>query len=109
LRGGFRALHLAGTRRPTSSPPVRHDAEIINAGICPTRWGRERWTCSVDSLRPRPAPTASLARPRSILHEAGDDDAIFDVVGVLLALRDLGVEEVMCSVVPLGLAARDWG
>jgi len=37
-----------------------------------------------------------------ILHEAGDDDAIFDVVGVLIALRELAVEEVISSAVPLG-------
>jgi uncharacterized protein (TIGR00299 family) protein len=36
------------------------------------------------------------------LHEAGDDDAIFDVVGVILALADLGVDEVISSPVPLG-------
>jgi uncharacterized protein (TIGR00299 family) protein len=36
------------------------------------------------------------------LHEAGADDAVFDVVGVCLALEGLGVDRVESSAVPLG-------
>jgi hypothetical protein len=36
------------------------------------------------------------------LHEAGADDAIFDVVGVCLALEALGIERVESSAVPMG-------
>ena len=36
------------------------------------------------------------------LHELGGTDTIIDVTGVLLGLRELGVEEVVCSPFPLG-------
>jgi len=39
------------------------------------------------------------------LHEVGGDDALIDIVGVLTALEDLQIEQVMVSPVPL---ARGW-
>ena len=41
------------------------------------------------------------------LHEAGADDAVFDVVGVCLALEALGVERVESSAVPFGGRSPD--
>jgi len=40
------------------------------------------------------------------LHEAGADDAIFDVVGVCLALDALGIDRVESSTVPMGGRGR---
>jgi uncharacterized protein (TIGR00299 family) protein len=102
LRGGFRALHLAGTPATDQQPrPLSDITEIINAARLPDAVGAR----ALDVFR-RLVEAEARAHGQSadsvVLHEAGDDDAIFDVVGVLLALRDLGVEEVMCSVVPLG-------
>ena len=36
------------------------------------------------------------------LHEAGDDDALIDVVGSCAALEDIGADMVVCSPLPLG-------
>lgn len=39
---------------------------------------------------------------RAHLHEAGDDDALIDVVGTCAALADLEIERLVCSPLPLG-------
>ncbi len=101
-RGGLRALHLSGT--PATHQPPRTLADIltiIDRGHLPSEI-RSRaegvFRRLVDAeARAHGQPPASVT-----LHEAGDDDAIFDVVGVLLALADLQIDEVVCSPVPLG-------
>lgn len=101
-RGGIRALHLAGT--PATGQPPRRLAEIlaiIRGGDLPDAIA-ERAVSVFGRLveaegRAHGQPLADVH-----LHEAGDDDAIFDVVGVLLALHSLGVETVTASPVPLG-------
>ena len=102
LRGGFRALHLAGTPATGQQPRTLSDiTEIINAARLPDRVGSQ----ALDVFRRLVEAEARAHGQRAdavVLHEAGDDDAIFDVVGVLLALRDLAVEKVACSAVPLG-------
>lgn len=101
-RGGFRALHLAGT--PATGQQPRTLAEItrvIDAARLPD-------TVAAGALgvfgRLVDAEARAHGQPADavVLHEAGDDDAIFDVVGVLIALRELAVDEVISSVVPLG-------
>lgn len=102
LRGGFRALHLSGTPATGQQPRTLSDiAGIINAARLPdlvAARALDVFSRLVDAeARAHGQPNEAV-----VLHEAGDDDAIFDVVGVLIALRDLAVEEVVCSVVPLG-------
>ena len=102
LRGGLRALHLAGTPATGQQPRTLSDiAEIISSAELPDRVGSR----ALDVFRRLvDAEARAHGQPADavVLHEAGDDDAIFDVVGVLLALRDLAVDEVVCSAVPLG-------
>lgn len=101
-RSGIRALHLAGT--PATGQPPRRLAEIlaiVRGGDLPDALV-ERAAAVFGRLveaegRAHGQPPADV-----LLHEAGDDDAIFDVVGVLLALDSLGVETVTASPVPLG-------
>jgi uncharacterized protein (TIGR00299 family) protein len=101
-RGGFRALHLAGTPATGQQPRTLAEiARIVNAAPLPDMVAAR----AVDVFRRLvDAEARAHGQPADavVLHEAGDDDAIFDVVGVLLALRDLGIEEVASSTVPLG-------
>jgi uncharacterized protein (TIGR00299 family) protein len=102
LRGGFRALHLAGTPATGQQPRTLSEiAGIINAARLPDPVAAR----AVDVFR-RLADAEARVHGQPVdavvLHEAGDDDAIFDVVGVLIALRELEIEEVSSSVVPLG-------
>ena len=101
-RGGLRALHLRGT--PATHQGSRTLADILailDRGHLPTEIrsrAEDVFRRLVDAeARVHGQPPGSVT-----LHEAGDDDAIFDVVGVLLGLADLGVDEVVCSPVPLG-------
>ena len=101
-RGGLRALHLRGT--PATHQGSRTLADILailDRGHLPTEIrsrAEDVFRRLVDAeARVHGQPAGSVT-----LHEAGDDDAIFDVVGVLLGLADLGVDEVVCSPVPLG-------
>ena len=101
-RGGFRALHLAGTPVTGQQPRTLLDiARIINAVRLPDLVAGR----AVDVFR-RLVEAEARAHGQPVdavlLHEAGDDDAIFDVVGVLIALRELGIEEITSSAVPLG-------
>jgi uncharacterized protein (TIGR00299 family) protein len=101
-RGGVRALHLSGTPATDQEPrSLTEIVAILDGGDLP------------DSIRARAVDVferlvnaearAHGQPPEAVrLHEAGDDDAIFDVVGVLLALADLGIEEIISSPVPLG-------
>jgi uncharacterized protein (TIGR00299 family) protein len=102
LRNGIRALHIAGT--PATDQPPRTLIEIMaiveHVGL-PTKVSDR----VADVFRRLAAAEARVHdRPvdRVRLHEAGDDDAIFDVVGVLLAIDHLGIDEVRSSPVPLG-------
>jgi hypothetical protein len=102
LRGGFRALHLAGT--PATGQQPRTLAEIvgiIEAGRLPDAVAA-RAIAVFTRLVHAEARAHGQPVDAVMLHEAGDDDAIFDVVGVLLALRALGIDEVASSAVPLG-------
>jgi len=101
-RGGFRALHLAGTPGTGQQPRTLSDIlRIINAVRLPdlvTVRAADVFRRLVDAeARAHGQPVDAV-----VLHEAGDDDAIFDVVGVLIALRELAIEEVASSAVPLG-------
>lgn len=101
-RGGFRALHLAGTPATGQQPRTLSDiTRIITAARLPdqvTGQALEVFRRLVDAeacVHGQPVDAV-------VLHEAGDDDAIFDVVGVLIALRELEIDEIASSAVPLG-------
>jgi uncharacterized protein (TIGR00299 family) protein len=101
-RGGLRALHLRGTPGTHQEPrTLAAILAILDRGDLPSQV-----RASAEDVFRRLVDAEARAHgrpPESVtLHEAGDDDAIFDVVGVLLALADLGVDEVVCSPVPLG-------
>lgn len=101
-RGGLRALHLDGT--PATGQGSRTAADIVailERGDLP---GAVKASAERVFLRLVEAEGRVHAQPPELveLHEAGDDDAIFDVVGVILALTDLGVDELISSPVPLG-------
>jgi uncharacterized protein (TIGR00299 family) protein len=101
-RGGIRGLHLSGT--PVTGQEPRSLAEIlaiIEGGDLATPI-RDRASAVFRRLVDAEARAHGVAPEAVTLHEAGDDDAIFDVVGVLLAVADLGIEEVVSSPVPLG-------
>ena len=102
IREGIRGLHLAGTPATRSGLRTLDDIlAIIAAGRLPADVA-EQAASVFRRLVVAEARVHEQAIERTILHEAGDDDAIFDVVGVLLALRSLGVEEVISSPIPLG-------
>ncbi len=102
MRHGIRALHIAGTPATDQSP--RTLAEIL--AIVERVGLPANVSARATEVFRRLAGAEARAHGRPIegvhLHEAGDDDAIFDVVGVLLALDDLGIDEVRSSPVPLG-------
>lgn len=101
-RAGVRALHLTGT--PVTGQPSRTLDEIL--AIVARGGLPEEVTKRAGAVFRRLVAAESRAHgvgEQSIhLHEAGDDDAIFDVVGVLLALRNLRIDEVHSTPVPLG-------
>jgi pyridinium-3,5-bisthiocarboxylic acid mononucleotide nickel chelatase len=101
-RGGIRALHLNGT--PLTGQESRTLADItaiLEAGDLAD--AVKARAVGVFQRLVEAEARAHGQPPETIrLHEAGDDDAIFDVVGVILAIDDLGIEEVISSPVPLG-------
>jgi uncharacterized protein (TIGR00299 family) protein len=101
-RGGLRALHLRGTPATHQEPRTLADIlAILDRGQLPSEV-RSRAEEVFRRLVDAEARAHGQAPASVTLHEAGDDDAIFDVVGVLLALADLGIDDVVCSPIPLG-------
>jgi pyridinium-3,5-bisthiocarboxylic acid mononucleotide nickel chelatase len=102
LRGGIRAQLLVGT--PSTAGTTRsldEIGQILDAAKLP-----EQVSATARRVFERLAAAEARAHGQPLekvrLHEAGDDDAIFDVVGVLLALDSLAVTDVVSSSVPLG-------
>jgi uncharacterized protein (TIGR00299 family) protein len=102
VREQIRALHLVGTPATHNAPRTLGEIlSIIDAGRLPPDVSQRavavfrRLVAAEARVHQQPIESVTL-------HEAGDDDAIFDVVGVLLALRSLGVDEVVSSPIPLG-------
>ncbi|HUQ77633.1 MAG TPA: nickel pincer cofactor biosynthesis protein LarC [Patescibacteria group bacterium] len=101
-RGGIRALHLTGTPRTGQRPRTLDEVLwIVRAGALPDAVA-ERAAAVFVRLAAAEASAHGSSPPVVHLHEVGDDDAIFDVVGVLVALETLGIDEVRSSPVPLG-------
>jgi uncharacterized protein (TIGR00299 family) protein len=101
-RGGLRALHLAGTPATGQQPrTIAEITRIIDAARLPGTVAAGALGV-FHRLVDAEARAHGQAADAVALHEAGDDDAIFDVVGVLIALRELAVDQVISSAVPLG-------
>jgi uncharacterized protein (TIGR00299 family) protein len=102
LRGGIRAQLLVGTPRTAETTRSLDEiGQILDAAKLP-----EQVCATARHVFERLAAAEARAHGEALdkvrLHEAGDDDAIFDVVGVLLALDSLAVTDVVSSPVPLG-------
>ena len=102
LRGGIRAQLLVGTPRTAATTrSLEEIGQILDASKLP-----EGVRATAQRVFERLAAAEARAHgevpERVRLHEAGDDDAIFDVVGVLLALDGLAVADVTSSPVPFG-------
>ena len=98
-RGGMRALHLrlaiAGER--TYQPPEMR-AMLHSAPLAPRV--RARALRAIELLAAGEAEAHGVAVPH--FHEAGGVDAVIDLVGSMIALEALGVDEAFCPVVTVG-------
>ena len=101
-RGGIRAVHLSGTPATGQGPRTFAEVAAILERADLSDAVKARATGVFQRLVGAEARAHGQSPETTTLHEAGDDDAIFDVVGVILALDDLGIEEVVSSPVPLG-------
>ena len=100
-RGGLRALHLKvsiGEERTYQPDEMR---EMVRAAGFPERVER-RALAAIGWLERGEAGAHGTNRPH--LHEAGGVDAVIDLVGSMLALEELEIEECYCPVVTVGSA-----
>ena len=72
------------------------DRAALSAGV------RERALKTFGVLAAAEARVHGAGVSETHLHEAGDDDALIDVVGVCAALEDIGADMLVCSPLPLG-------
>lgn len=75
--------------------------ELIDAGSMPPR-ARLRAHAAFALLAEAEGRVHGVSPDEVMFHEVGALDAIADICGVALALEDLGIDEVVCSPVPLG-------
>lgn len=98
-RGGIRATYLRvriESERTYQPPEMR---AMIGAANLPPRVA-QRVLSAVDWLEKGEALAHDTGQPH--LHEAGGVDALIDLVGSMLALELLGVDEAACPVVTVG-------
>lgn len=100
-RGGVEALHMhvvvAGER--TYRPAEMR--ELVGGAGLPERVVA-RATAAIDALEMGERAAHNVAEVH--LHEAGGVDAMVDLVGTMIALEDLGVDEGWCPTVTVGAA-----
>jgi uncharacterized protein (TIGR00299 family) protein len=75
--------------------------EMINSSPMPPR-ARDRAHAAFERLAHAEARVHGCTPEDVIFHEVGALDAIADICGVTIALDDLGVDEIICSPLPLG-------
>ncbi|MGE5595969.1 MAG: nickel pincer cofactor biosynthesis protein LarC [Hyphomicrobiales bacterium] len=98
-RGGFEALHLDVTvRQERTFKPAEMRAMVEDAGY-PDRV-RLRALATIDALAQGEAAAHGTDDPH--LHEAGGVDAMIDIVGTVLALEELDIQQLACPVVTVG-------
>ena len=74
---------------------------LIDAGSMPER-ARARAHAAFARLAEAEGRVHGVSPEEVTFHEVGALDAIADICGVALALEDLGVDDVVCSPLPLG-------
>ena len=101
---GFAATRFRVELDPSSDQPHRHlkqVVEIINGGKLSVAV-----TAKAIAIFERLAEAEAAVHGTSVekvhFHEVGAVDAIVDVVGAVLACELLGVEEIICSPIPVG-------
>ena len=101
---GFAATRFRVDLDPSSDQPHRHlkqVVEIINGGKLSVAV-----TAKAIAIFERLAEAEAAVHATSVekvhFHEVGAVDAIVDVVGAVLACELLGVEEIICSPIPVG-------
>jgi uncharacterized protein (TIGR00299 family) protein len=99
MRGGLRALHLSVTIAEERTYQPMEMRELIRGGALPDRVER-RALAVIDALELGEARAHDTDQPH--FHEAGGVDAIVDIVGSMLALELLDVDECYCPVVTVG-------
>lgn len=102
MRGGMRAtyLNVAVSEERTYQPGELR--AFIGAAAVPGRV-RERALRAVEALAAGEAAAHRTATPH--LHEAGGVDAVIDLLGSMLAMEDLGIDQSFCPVVTVGAGA----
>lgn len=103
-RGAFRGLHarfVTGEADGHVHRPWREVRAILERAALPER-ARARALAAYGRLALAEAALHGVAVDDVELHEVGALDAILDVVGVCLALEDLGVDEIVADAPPLG-------
>ena len=109
-RAGLRACHLqieVEPGGPSHRTPAEIDALLRDATALPEKV-RVQARRVFDRLAQAEARVHGVSVDALVLHEVGQTDALLDVVGVLLALQQLGIEAVYCSPLPLA-SGGDWG
>ena len=101
-RGGVRALAFqVDAARDDTHRNWADVRTLINAAAMPDR-ARSRAHQAFALLAQAEGRVHGVAQEEVMFHEVGALDAIADICGVALALEDLGIDEVVCSPVPLG-------
>lgn len=98
-RGGLRALYLQLDIAEEATYQPEQMRMFIRAAALPARVER-RALAAVDVLERGEAEAHDTNLPH--LHEAGGVDALIDIVGSMLALEALGIEQCYCPVVTVG-------
>lgn len=100
---GFAATRFR-VKTDEESQPIRHLADIkaiVEAADLPERvCGRA--VQAFERLADAEAQAHGVGREEVHFHEVGAVDAIVDVVGAMLAVEELGVDEIHCSPLPVG-------
>lgn len=99
MRGGLRALHLTVNIAEEHNYQPDEMRAIIRGGGLPDRV-ESRALAVIDALELGEARAHDTDHPH--FHEAGGVDAIIDIVGSMLALELLEIDECYCPVVTVG-------
>jgi pyridinium-3,5-bisthiocarboxylic acid mononucleotide nickel chelatase len=106
-RGSIRALRLLDVTANPDVPSSRSYAEMLR--ILTTSDLKHSVKTRAISVLTRLGEAEAKVHGRKpaevTLHELGSDDTLVDIVGVIAALEDLGVEDVFVSAMPVALGA----